>query len=485
MTSEVAPQFQARIGFARRDITPPVGIYHRMWGAALHDRSTGVHKPLLATAAWIEPLEGVGPAAVSVGPATVIVGLDHCILDRDEITALQSSAEHRTGLPGQQVHVSLSHTHGSGWMSRSRSHLPGGELLGPYLDRLAEQGGELVAAARAAARPARMVFGSGRCSLARHRDFFDTERGRYVCGFNPGGTADDTLIVGRATAEKTGSLLGTVVNYACHPTTLAWENTLISPDYVGAMREVVESATGGPCLFLQGASGDLGPRHGFVGDVAVADRNGRELGFAALAALESLPPAAVRFQYDGPVTSGAELGVWKYQPDERTSHTTSRTRKMIVPLPYRLDLPRMEETIAALERWKIEEAAALKRGDVVALQQARAMAEQMTRQHARLSRLPTGEAYPYPVTIHRTGHVAWVLVPGEPYQSFQTKLRDEFPTAAIVVAAITDDWQPGYIPAGTAYGKGIYQDVISAVAPGSLETLTTAVGKELRSLLVD
>ena len=63
-----------------------------------------------------------------------------------------------------------------------------------------------------------------------------------------------------------------MVNYACHPTTLAWQNTLISPDYVGAMREVVGSRHDAPCLFLQGASGDVGPRVGFVGDTEQAAR---------------------------------------------------------------------------------------------------------------------------------------------------------------------------------------------------------------------
>src|SRR5581483_9438600 len=109
---------------------------------------------------------------------------------------------------------------------------------------------------------------------------------QFVCGFNPGGPVDDTVLVGRITGDD-GRMIGTVVNYACDPTTLAWENTLISPDYVGAMREVVEQATGAPCQFLQGASGDIGPREGFVGDVAVADRNGRQLGYAALVALET------------------------------------------------------------------------------------------------------------------------------------------------------------------------------------------------------
>ena len=49
MTHVDSPENICRAGVARCDITPPVGIYHRMWGAALHDRSTGVHRPLTAT----------------------------------------------------------------------------------------------------------------------------------------------------------------------------------------------------------------------------------------------------------------------------------------------------------------------------------------------------------------------------------------------------------------------------------------------------
>jgi len=44
--------------------------------------------------------------------------------------------------------------------------------------------------------------------------------------------ADDTVLVARAT-DDAGAILATVVNYACHPTTLAWENRLISPDFPG------------------------------------------------------------------------------------------------------------------------------------------------------------------------------------------------------------------------------------------------------------
>ena len=59
------PQSRCRAGLARADITPPVGIYNRMWGAALHDRATGVHRPLLATALWLEEHGSAGVIGVT------------------------------------------------------------------------------------------------------------------------------------------------------------------------------------------------------------------------------------------------------------------------------------------------------------------------------------------------------------------------------------------------------------------------------------
>ena len=283
MTSRVdTPQTRCRAAFARADITPPVGIYHRMWGAALHDRATGVHRPLTATALWLEALDGKGHQ--------LVMGLDHCLLDGAEFARLREQVGRAAEIPVDDVMVSMSHTHGSAWMSRSRSRLPGGDLIGPYLDGMTETCAKLARQARDAARSATLLYGTARCALAAHRDFWDAKSKQFVCGFNPDGPADDTVLVAKGIAEG-GEVIGTIVNYACHPTTLAWENTFISPDYVGAMREVVERETAAPCLFLQGSSGDLGPREGYVGDVSVADRNGRQLGFAALSGLEALPAA--------------------------------------------------------------------------------------------------------------------------------------------------------------------------------------------------
>src|SRR4029077_3695383 len=105
------PQSICRFGIARRDITPPVGIYHRMWGAALHDRATGVHRPLLATAVCLEPLACPG--------RTVVIGLDHCLFEPTEFAAIRNRVSAAVGIGAEDIHIALSHTHGAGWMSRS------------------------------------------------------------------------------------------------------------------------------------------------------------------------------------------------------------------------------------------------------------------------------------------------------------------------------------------------------------------------------
>jgi hypothetical protein len=472
------PQTHCSAGVARCDITPPVGIYHRMWGAATHDRSTGVHRPLLATAVALAP---ASTAASDRARLQVLVGVDHCLLWNEPMQKLRSAVAAASDLQADQVHVAMSHTHAAGLMDPARSDLPGGELIGPYLDELAERLGAIVRRAVASLQPASIVYGTGRCALAANRDFRDADNDLFACGYNPGGATDDTLLVARI-ADDSDHPLGTLVNYACHPTTLAWQNTLISPDYIGAMRDVVESATGAPCLFLQGASGDLGPRQGYVGDVGVADRNGRQLGYAALAALESLPPPGVRFDYTGPVVSGATLGTWAYQPlsaDELANRKRWQSATLDVELTYRPDLPTAAEARSERTRFEREERAALQRGDALAARDCHAQAERMARTLARLAGRPTGDQLPVPIQLWRLGDAFWVLLPGEYYNVLQRTLRERFAGRPVVVATVTDGWQPGYVPSAETYGRGLYQESVALVAPGSLEQVIAAVASRL------
>jgi hypothetical protein len=471
------PQTSCRAAVTRADITPPIGIYHRMWGAATHDRATGIHKPLFATLLWLEPTSG------NRSHALLLLALDHCILDQPDVALLQQTVAETVGVQSEQVLVTLSHTHAAGLMSRTRSQLPGGELIAPYLDSVARTAARLASEAAAAVKPATFVYGHGRSSLAAHRDYFDVERQQFVCGLNPAGPADDTVLVAMIQDERE-QLLATIVNYACHPTTLAWQNTLISPDYVGALRETVEREFRAPCLFLQGASGDLGPRHGFVGDPTVADANGIQLGFAVLSALTTLPKPGLQFAYTGPQVSGATIGTWQFVPEEMADadrNATWHLERWCEPLEYRPDLPTLTQAQMHLEDCRRRESEARAAGQTDLPRDHHARVEQATRQLWRLEALPPS-AFPLNITLARLGDAIWLFVPGEHYQSLQTTLRASFPDQPLIVATLTG-WQPGYIPPAETYGRGIYQEQIAVVAAGSAEQIIAAISERIRDLL--
>ena len=170
-----------------------------------------------------------------------------------------------------QLMFCLSHTHSGPSLSRNDYTKPGGEYIEIYLRYLQESAIRTARDALSSAVPAVLTWHYGSCKLATDRDLPDADNNRFVVGFNPEKSADDTLLVGRITDEQ-NCIMGTIVNYACHPTTLGWDNRLISPDYVGSMRELVESKTKAPCLFLQGASGELSPAEQYVGDTEIAEK---------------------------------------------------------------------------------------------------------------------------------------------------------------------------------------------------------------------
>lgn len=474
MTHLETPQSRCGLGVARCDVTPAVGIYHRLWGAATHERAAGVHRRLTATAAvfqWLAaPTSSAGDADDS---EQVLIALDHCLMWQPEMGPLLDAVSRQAQVPRERLLVVFSHTHSAGLIDGDRRHLPGGELIAPYLDELAGKLAGIVSAARAGARPATLMYGAGCCALAAHRDFRDPHSGQFVCGFNPAGESDDTLLVVRATDDD-GRVLATFVNYACHPTTLAWENQLISPDFPGAMRELVESATGAPCVFLQGASGDLGPREGYSGDVSLADRNGRQLGYAALSVYESLAPAGTRFEYAGPVVSGATLGTWRHEPLPAAALEQKarwRLARWTVDLPYRPGRPQPEELRAARSRLESDQSKAQQAGDAALVRDIHAMIERIDRQLTRLAGLPAGPDLALPVWLWQIGDALWLAVESEHYQLLQRSLRTKFPQTPIVVMTLANGSRPSYLPTAETYGTGAYPETIALLARGSLERL--------------
>jgi hypothetical protein len=448
----IAPSaYSGLMGIARRDTTPPEGIYARMWGASTHDFAEGVHRPLSTTVLALQAAPDQ-PLRLLVGIDLALLGDLGAVADSERILAPVRDA---LGLNDGRLLVNCSHTHSAPWAATSRSHMPGGELIGPYLDQMGQALREAGLEAAANLVPATLTWATGKCDLAANRDLPDPAPGadRTICGYSPTGRADDTLVVGRVTRDDDGGVMATIVNYACHPTTLAWDNKLISPDYIGAMRELVEQHTGGaPCLFLHGASGELGPAHQYVGDPAVADQHGRRLGFSALAALEGMLPPGQALGYRGITESGAPLAVWLPTPFAPSRVLSGEA--ISVPMPLK-PMP----TVAELEAQ-------------LAASDDRPTSERLFRKIQIVGSLSGGEHQPVPAWVWRVGESLVVAHPNEAYSCFQEDLRAAFPEHTVVVMNTSGATEIGYLYPPELDGLDVYQVWQTPFAADALPTLT-------------
>lgn len=445
-------EFVGEIGVSRIDITPPVGINARNWGAAVHEVAGGIHRPLTATTLAL--------SSPDEDPVVLIAADLGWWKSREDEWFVRERILAAAELDPSRLLFSFSHTHAGPNLYREDRTKPGGDQIAPYLEMLRDRLAAAATSALANRRPARLSWRYGRCDLAQNRDLFVPAETRYVVGWNPATPADDTLLVGRAQDAANGRTLATLVNYACHPTTLAWENRLLSPDFPGAMRETIEHVTDAPCLFLQGASGDLGTAAQHGSDPAVADRLGRRLGYAALSVLESWPDLLLGL--GSIVESGAPLGIARPQPvlESRVLRAAMRTTELSLKA-----LP----SIAAIE-------ADLARAT------DRAQRERLWRQRAVRRIVGDGASSAQPLWLWRIGDALVVAHPNEAYSQLQHELRRRFAPRAVVVLNVTNGYA-GYLPPRDHYSRNQYSVWVTPFAAGSLEQLTDEAHAGLQSLL--
>lgn len=448
--------FQGRIGVATVDITPPVGIYARNWGAAKHDVAESLHGRLTLNAMVLYATDAEKP----------LIFIDADLgWWRSLITfnRFQSRLLKELDVEETSLIFGLSHTHASPPLTDPDPDLPASESLAEYLETVYQASIVAVREAIGNATEAVLDWQTGSCSLASMRDLPDPspEADRIVCGWNPSEPADDTLVVGRIT-DVSGTLKAVIVNYACHPTTLAWENTAISPDFPGAMRDTIAEILGVPALFMQGASGELSPRYQYVGDTDVADRHGRQLAFAALATLEDMESVATSLEYQGVVESGAPLAVWRPTPITPSSHLQAIETKVEVPIK---DWPSADELEEQRQACK-----------------DRALEERLRRRRNIRRGIGDGSTLALPIWVWQMGDTILVGSPSEAYSILQRELRQKFPDRTIVCLNLING-TTGYLVPAELYDLDLYQVWQTPFERGSLEILISGMADAIQQVI--
>ncbi|MBA3846437.1 MAG: hypothetical protein H0X45_07320, partial [Planctomycetes bacterium] len=155
MISSIAqPGFAGEIGAAEAEITPPPGIYARMWGAAAHDVAAGVHRPLMCSVMVLRTDPQSAPLA--------LIGLDlGWFENRDDERSVRDGVLDALGVDEARVIVSLSHTHSGPSICRAHHDRAGGQLIDGYLKSVRATAAGCARRALAAARPATLTWDHG------------------------------------------------------------------------------------------------------------------------------------------------------------------------------------------------------------------------------------------------------------------------------------------------------------------------------------
>ena len=443
-------------GAAVVDITPPLPVdvlgYVRRAKAPRRVRS-----PLQARAVV---LRSVGTTVVII--TGDVVGLTTPVSDR-----IRESVGRAVGCPPANVLLNSSHSHAAPW--------PGAPIkMGGEFDDWTdielgwwEQVPALYASAavRAADRlvEARVAGGTGRAPGIAVNRRERTPDGRTILGWNPDGFIDEevpTVRVDAAPERRRPRPVATIVGFGCHPVTVGPEVPVVGSDFVGSLRERLDTDLGGgTTLFLQGAAGNVLPLEAFGEHETDDEPMGRRLALEAARAVADAEPWRSTIDH---VAYGSVTPISLYRRHvaaEQPTQILSSARR-IVRLPL-LAAPAAEALAAELEERQadLEARRAAGAGREVTNPIAYHVAWlERTLAGARSGTLP--EALDGEIWAARVGDCAVVGAPGEIFSEIGAAVRAASPAATTIFAGYCQGVL-GYVATPEEYPFGGYEPAVS------------------------
>ena len=463
-----------KVGTSKADITPPIGIAHANWGSSIHQVAEGIDMPLYCNILYIE--------SESSKNKIIILDLDLCIIDDEIDEMIRDSVISVIDVPKENIRISVSHTHagppygrsdstGGGWLTE------GVDLIKPYYEGFPKKISYAVKEATSSLKRCNISYGIGKSDININRRPAD-EKGNLFTGRNWEGIVDHSVdVIGFD--DEHGNIIATIVGYACHPTILGPDNRLISPDYPGHMRKTVEEVVGGSCIFLQGAAGNQGPIHGFVGEVEVARKAGKILGLEASKVRMSIDPFERKEKLVEIIPAGADLGMYE---DVVVSEPSD---DLIINNSY-VDLPTLEfpshEEASEIYDNAIEELNKARRSgnqDEIKKMVSNAKRANFTRRNSLRSK--NGKVNIWIQTI-KIGDIVLQGIPLEPFIEYGDRIKSLNPNKKIVLSGYTNCIH-GYLPTAKAYEEGGYETGNTPLSPKSEEIIIDACDTEIKKII--
>jgi hypothetical protein len=268
--------------------------------------------------------------------------------------------------------------------------------------------------------------------------------------------------------DASGDPLAVLVNFAAHPTIMAWDNRLLSPDYPGTVRRTVESIVGGTCLFLQGAAGNQDTVRDYRCRPEDARWVGKQIGIEAARVASLIETQPQTLDVSKHVESSWTMGIGGSIPAGEGDGTV-RAVSQVVALPAWQHPPPTQDEIDHVAQLEAELAALRAKGAPDA--QVREANMRVRRAALNLSvnkKRSASDKVEMEFQAIRLGNTALVGIPVEPFAEIGVAVKERSPFATTFFSGYTNGVN-FYMPMPYAYEEGGYEVWMSPFAPEAAE----------------
>lgn len=242
------------LGFAEMDITPSFNV--QTIGFNRKDNlSKGILHRLYAQISVWHSNEGI----------CCLVAIDHIGFSRNEANLLRDEIGNKLGIARDKVMLCFSHTHAA----------PNVSIEPSYFRFLREQVLMGVSESEKNIAPIKAVWGMTEADIGINRR-------------NEHGVLDQRVGILKIVDADTQKLRLLILRVTAHANVLLRDNYLISSDFIGAARSLIEKKYGCKVIITQGASGNVKPK--YTGSLEDLDKMAHEINNVIAPSIEKLKP---------------------------------------------------------------------------------------------------------------------------------------------------------------------------------------------------